>query len=416
MRFPVAVALLLLAAPVPGQAPSAVQSCGTCHGEERTAFERDVHAAIGLDCTSCHGGRGGTLDPDQAHGDDLRPLGDSLAVVESCGACHSDPQRVLGSGLRTDQLSLYWTSAHGRLLAEQPDAAVATCTGCHGAHGVVRTSDPRSPAHPFRQPETCGRCHADAELSGQHGMSASVVEEYLDSVHGRALIEQGHLAAPSCADCHGAHGAQPRGAVRIEMVCGNCHSVVQEFFEESAHFSADGSSPVQCASCHGEHAVGQPSAAMFLGGEAGHCGSCHQDAAGTAAGQSLHEQLVEFEERIGATTARIDSAAGRGLFMESRRGYVEEARALLVRARAMTHAAQPGFLVDALSRGDAMLERTTEELDLEQRASRDIRIFTSLFFGVTLTFAIVLLMYARALRGSWKEAAPGTRGAAGERG
>jgi hypothetical protein len=403
--------LSLLAATALGQgrAPDggAVQSCGTCHGEERHAFERDAHARVGLDCTSCHGGRAGTLEGDLAHGEDLQALGESLAVVESCGGCHSDSQRVLGSGLRTDQLSLYWTSAHGRLLAEQPDAEVATCTDCHGAHGVRRTSDPRSPAHPFRQPETCGRCHADAELSGQHGLSATVVEDYLNSVHGRALIEQGHLAAPSCADCHGAHGAQPRAATRIEMVCGSCHSVVQEYFEESPHFAADGSSPVQCATCHAEHAVEPPSAAMFLDGGAGHCGACHEGDAGAATARRIHEQLVEFAAEIDATAAEIDSAAGRGLYMESRRGYVEEAQALLVRARAMTHAAQPEHLVDVLSRGDAMLDRTVEELSLETRASRDIRIFTSLFFGVSLAFAIVLMMYARVLRGRWKEAAPG---------
>jgi hypothetical protein len=385
--------------------PEVVNSCGTCHGEARAAFERDVHAGAGLDCTTCHGGRGGALDAAEAHGGDLRPLSDPRAKIESCGGCHSDQERMRVAGLRTDQLSLYWSSGHGRKLAESDDPNVATCVSCHGAHGVLRHTDPRSGVHPFRQPETCGGCHADAELMQPYGLTADVVDGYLSSVHGDALVERGHLAAPACTDCHGAHGAQPPGVQEIELVCGSCHSVVQEFYEQSAHFTGSiTNGAVQCETCHENHAVMKPTAALFVGGEERHCGSCHEDDAGAGVARELHEQVEGFAGQIAETEAVIADAASQGLYMEFRHGYVEEAKALLVRARAMTHAGSPELLVDVLSRGDAMLDRTMEDMSLARRGSRDVRIFTALFFAVAIAFSIVLLMYARMIRGNWKEA------------
>jgi hypothetical protein len=374
-----------------------------CHGAEAKEFAAGIHVDANVDCISCHGGQPGELDVERAHGTDLRRLDDPRAAVESCGACHSDVERIRSFGLRTDQLSLYWTSRHGAKLAQDGDPNVATCVTCHGSHRVLSVRDPLSPVHARRQAETCGRCHSDAALMAGYGLPADGVERFLGSVHGRALVEEANASAPACTDCHGSHGALPPRTGEVRLVCGQCHSVVEGYFEHSPHFGAEGG--VQCTSCHDHHGIARPSAEMFVGDDPGHCGSCHaeEDPARVVA-----LQLRDDVERLAATIHGADDdillAARRGLFLGDERGYLEEARGLLVRARTMTHALSPAALDDVLNRGQAMVQTTLESLATKNRIFRDRRIYTTIFFGVSVAFAIALSMYGRSLSGRWKRA------------
>jgi hypothetical protein len=309
-------------------------------------------------------------------------------------------------GLRTDQLSLYATSQHGKKLAEDPQSDVATCVSCHGSHEVLAPTDTRSPIHKFNQVETCGACHGDPERMDRHGLRHDVIEKYTGSVHGKALLEQGHPAAPACTDCHGSHGAAPPRVREIETVCGQCHSVVQDYFEQGPHApSATGTATVQCASCHGNHAVSPPSNAMFLGEGEGHCAACHDAEVGTAlaVADRLHTDVTSFEASILEAEEAIRAASEHGLFLGPESGYLGDARSLLVRARSLTHTLSTEVLDDALNRGDAMVATAMENLSMKQRGLRDRKIFTGLFFGVALAFCIALLLYAREIRGRWKD-------------
>jgi len=333
------------------------------------------------------------LDVDGAHGPELSALRDPRAAVESCGGCHSDVERMRAFGLRTDQLSLYWTSRHGAKLAEDGDPRVATCTSCHGVHAVLSSSDPRSPVSPAEQIDTCGRCHADAALMADYGLPADTVAQFRGSVHGQALLEQGNQAAPACSACHGSHGATPPRFADITQVCGHCHSTVQDFFADSPH-TRDGA-PVQCVSCHASHAVTRPSPAMLLGDEPGHCGDCHTaaDDPGQLTGRKLYDDVQALATTIESAEGAVRAAAGRGMFLGAEHGYIDEARGLLVRARAMTHALSPAALEDILNRGQGMVGQTLEGLDTKGRIFRDRKIFTAIFLGIALAFAIVLWMY-----------------------
>lgn len=217
-----ALFLLCFAQQVP-----APESCVVCHGKEGMALAQSIHSKAGIRCTSCHGGDGTALEVEAAHGAELKRYKTPREALDSCGTCHSDVQKMRVYGLRTDQLSLYWTSKHGEKLAQDGDRNVAICTSCHGTHDVLRVSDTRSPVHPYNQVATCGRCHADAKLMGEYKLDAGVVQQYRQSIHGKALIDEAHPAAPACATCHGSHGANPPRTNDIEQVCGQCHSVVQ---------------------------------------------------------------------------------------------------------------------------------------------------------------------------------------------
>jgi hypothetical protein len=67
--------------------------------------------------------------------------------------------------------------------------------------------DSRSPVHPLRLPETCARCHADSTHMAKYKLATNQFEDYRKSVHWEALAQRGDLSAPSCASCHGNHGA-----------------------------------------------------------------------------------------------------------------------------------------------------------------------------------------------------------------
>ncbi|UCF68111.1 MAG: cytochrome c3 family protein [Acidobacteriota bacterium] len=139
-------------------------SCVTCHGNSDMiddaqllaiveSFEADVHAEAGLSCHDCHGG-----NPDPVLAEDMfaamdedfqsnpyQGVPERTGIPAFCGRCHSDPlymRRYRPSG-RVDQEREYWTSQHGVLL-KQGDTKVATCTDCHGIHGIRQASNPEA--------------------------------------------------------------------------------------------------------------------------------------------------------------------------------------------------------------------------------------------------------------------------------
>lgn len=389
-----------------GDAKDEDRACITCHGEQAKQALTSLHAGAGIGCITCHGGHAGEVEADKAHGQQLRKLSSAREEVESCGSCHSDVTQMRHFGLRTDQLSLYWTSRHGARLALEDDESVASCTSCHGSHGIVKSDDPLSPVHPRRQPETCGRCHSDAEAMVQHGLPADQAASFRASVHGQTLLEKSHSAAPSCTSCHGSHGALPPRVSEVESTCGQCHSTVQRHYERSPHAAAAGAkTPVTCTTCHGDHGTFEPSTDMFLQPVEGGCIACHFEESdrGLAVARTLDRDVRRLEATIVEADTAIAAAAERGLFLGIERGYLEEARGLLVRARTMTHALDPDALDDVLNRGQAMVDQTMESLGTKNRIFRDRKIFTAIFFAVSIAFAIALAMHASELSGRWRK-------------
>jgi len=259
------------------------EDCRDCHlglEDERlsapaASYESDVHAEVGLGCLACHGS-GGTSQLDAAAGFLAAP--ERREIPEMCGRCHSDAafMRQFDPGLRVDQVAEYWTSVHGERLRELNDPDVATCIDCHPAHAIRPPDDPSSSVYAANVVATCGRCHADPERMARHDIGTNQVAEYSSSVHGRMLLEDGDLSAPVCNDCHGNHGAAPPGLASVRNVCGQCHSVMADFFDQSAHEQIFNENDLPgCATCHDHHAV-QPVSDETLRTRAGDvCQTCH---------------------------------------------------------------------------------------------------------------------------------------------
>jgi cytochrome b subunit of formate dehydrogenase len=111
------------------------------------------------------------------------------------------------------------------------------------------------------------------------------MNQYLESVHGRALQKSGLTVAATCADCHGSHDVRDArdpvstvNRINIPETCGKCHIGVTEAFAKSVHgeLLAGGSkkAPV-CSDCHTAHAISRTDTAAFKRDIVNECGSCH---------------------------------------------------------------------------------------------------------------------------------------------
>ena len=257
-----ALAILVL-----GSAAALAQegNCGDCH--EDVVFSSTAHPD--LVCSDCH-----TNVTAEHEGADLEPLTDDM----SCNECHSRIQRTIKR------------SVHG---------GEAACGDCHGApHEIHLVEELASAVSSVNQIKQCGGCHDDPP---------ELVDGYLTSEHGKALLLSGLIAAPSCSDCHGDHQIMEADKDRAATshanspeMCGECHLfVLNDWKDQSAHglaWQAGEEGPV-CVDCHSSHKIVDPTTYDARHASAGNCGSCHEEYLSTFRhsfhGQALHLGLSE---------------------------------------------------------------------------------------------------------------------------
>jgi formate dehydrogenase gamma subunit len=278
---------------VSASAQIAPTQCAQCHADEVKEFRQSIHgqAAAAGDpdaptCFSCHG---------PVH--QIQTSSDATSAVakknlpDTCASCHSNQQFLARHKIPfAHPVELYKQSVHGRAIRDG-DGAAATCSDCHGSHGILPSQDARSKVSHFNIPATCGQCHTD------------IAKTYLESVHGQAM-KNGVAGAPVCIDCHGEHlilapkePASLVNAARVSMTtCGRCHGDerlalrynlpadrVPSFADSYHGLAARGGSQsvANCASCHGVHNI-FPSADMRSTVNTANlpktCGACHAGA------------------------------------------------------------------------------------------------------------------------------------------
>lgn len=360
--------LVVLLSPVPVQAASqaAGSSCVTCHGgmgdpldEAVKASSRDIHFKNGLSCHSCHGGDPSKEDAEAAMnpGKGFVRQPSRKQIIARCASCHSDPafMRKFNPQARVDQYSEYLTSVHGKK-SQEGDQKVAICIDCHGHHGILAARDPNSPVYPPNVAATCGRCHSDAKRMQSYGIKTDQQQLYLKSVHGEALMKQRDLAAPTCNSCHGNHGAAPPGVDSVANVCGQCHAIQWDLFNQSPHKKAFADGQLKaCVTCHQNHEILRPTDAMLGTEEASTCILCHeQGSAGFAAAQRMKTAVAGLQSHISAAE-QILTKAGRAGMEVSRPVYqLSEARDHLVLARVQVHRFDAATLAKTIAEGDSI--------------------------------------------------------------
>ncbi|RJO66322.1 MAG: hypothetical protein C4523_12880 [Myxococcales bacterium] len=246
------------------------------------------HGRHGVSCAQCH---------TEATPSELRACSTITGRVD-CAICHEAAVRDYKGG------------RHGQLhAAGDPNAPY--CTDCHGIHNVmehtVDESTPpalaarirESPTFTRNVPKLCGRCHREGGRAAVRyfGTEEHIVENYVESIHGKGLLDSGLTVTATCSNCHTAHKAlpasDPGSAVNrqnIAQTCGQCHDGIYEQYEHSVHSALGNPEYAQrrvrgmpelplCNDCHTSHKVARTDMPEFKLGIMDQCGKCHEDLA-----------------------------------------------------------------------------------------------------------------------------------------
>ncbi len=360
-------------------------SCVECHSAldaklaaPATAFASDVHSHHGFTCADCHGGDPTADDPaaamNRARGFRGTPL--RTQIPQFCARCHSDAALIhkYRPQQRVDQYAQYQTSVHGKRIAAG-DSAAATCVDCHSVHDIREVKDPLSPVHPLRLPETCARCHSNQSHMAPYKIPTTQFSEYRKSVHWAALAQRRDLSAPSCASCHGNHGAAPPQVASVAEVCGSCHALMEDLYSKSPHqpaFAAMGSAG--CVTCHGNHEIVKPSEAMLAGKDAV-CAQCHEaGSAGAKAAAEMAGLISSLENAVQASDAVLSRAARSGMEVSEAVLHQQDAHEALIKARVAIHSFSPAAVAVPVKAGLTVASETRRagENALQERDFRRI--------------------------------------------
>ncbi|MGB8643831.1 MAG: cytochrome c3 family protein [Anaerolineae bacterium] len=369
-------------------------SCVNCHstqGGSNQAIVQDwktsIHSERGVGCADCHGG-----DPNATTKEDAMSVKAGFVgapkkvdIPALCASCHSDVEAMRQYDLTTDEWAQYQQSVHGKRLA-QGDLNVATCTTCHDGHGTKAVNDPSSQVYPENVPALCAGCHANADLMKPYGIPTNQYDLYKQSVHGIALLQNQDARAPSCATCHGTHGAAPPGLQEVSNVCGSCHSATQDYYLKGAHASNKPGTP-KCVTCHGRYDVMMPTEAIFEGSATRQCGSCHLPGSPQAETvQSIDKSITSAAKAVADAEAAIKSAQAASLITAPEEVKLAEARTSLITARAAQHTLDLKTIQDATDKAQA---KAKEILDDSAKAQQGL-VFRSEF----MVFGLVVMALA----------------------
>jgi cytochrome b subunit of formate dehydrogenase len=287
------------AAPEPGTAADNA-SCLSCHGDSAHKLEvtnaqgkvktlaamsaqtyaKGVHAK--LDCVSCH-----TAIKDQpAAGTGHSKDGAVLPKSASCADCHQKLWETAKQdnsaaakprlGLVAENIEAYRKSFHARASKKDPAKANASCDNCHDTHSfaIPTKGSPEHAQWRTGSAAMCGQqCHSDE------------LDEYSESVHGKAAIEKHDSKAAVCSDCHSAHDIGNTSASSVKLAitasCGGCHADNYKSYKATYHgqISTLGYSyTAKCFDCHGSHgilAAKDPDSKVHPDNRMDTCRNCH---------------------------------------------------------------------------------------------------------------------------------------------
>ncbi len=329
-------------------------------------IEGDVHFKRGLSCSDCHGGDPTKEDfteaKDPAKGFIGKPKRSD--IPNFCGKCHADPayMRRFNPNIKTDQLTKYNESQHGKLNAEG-DQKAAVCISCHGVHGIRETNDPLSPTFITNIPRMCASCHADKEYMKDYSIPTNQMEEYEDSVHGEALLKKGDRGAPACSSCHGSHDAALPRSTAVGNICAQCHSLTRDLFAKSPHKSAHDKLGIpECEACHGNHKIARTSDDMLGTGTGGVCVKCHKpDSRGYAAAGSMKNAIEMLKNEIKDSKDVVDNAEKLGMEVSDTKFYLDEAKNSLTKSRTYIHTFSKEAVEETTKGGIASAEKAKDK-------------------------------------------------------
>lgn len=241
---------------------------------------KGVHAR--MECAACHTE---ITDLPAAGKEHVKAEG---ARAPTCAQCHDDLWKKLQAEGKADpksrlaivmqNIAAYKQSFHARPSDQNPERAKATCTDCHDTHTFdvpPRGTEARTDWH-LNVPDVCGsKCHSDE------------LDEYTESVHGKAALEEHDPKSAVCSDCHTTHDIGNTSAAPTKLAitqnCGGCHKDELKSYRGTYHGQVNRlgfAYTAKCFDCHGSHDILKADDPESRVGEKKRlktCQNCHSD-------------------------------------------------------------------------------------------------------------------------------------------
>jgi cytochrome b subunit of formate dehydrogenase len=235
-------------------------------------LERSVHGDVS--CVGCH--RDITKLPH------AKPLAKAIGCVE----CHREEANKLSQGgdaKKAERLAVvqkqtddYLQSRHARPNSKDQSHVAAACHDCHDAHNIGAPGEAQRLQHRLKNPQVCGRCHEKEK------------QDYLGSIHGKAVVEKQDAKSAVCSDCHTMHSIRsPKGddaKLAITQNCGECHKEAKATYMASYHGQVNQlgyTNTAKCFDCHSGHNVRKaddPTSSVHPDNRLKNCRNCHKNA------------------------------------------------------------------------------------------------------------------------------------------
>ena len=230
-----------------------------------------------------------------------------------------------------------------------------------------------------------------------YGIPTDQLDAYKASIHGVTLLQKQDPRAPTCASCHGNHGALPPGSSEVANVCGQCHSATEELYLQGGHAGgATGSGAPRCVTCHGQHDVKLPGEDLLQGSEARHCGSCHAATSpqGKTAGD-IANALVSASRAYETAQQDVARAEESHMLVVAVEADLAAANTALVEARAAQHTVS---LATVKQHTDTTIQTSGRVQQAAARAVADSQNRRQIMIGVLAFVAVVVVLLWSAKR------------------
>ena len=236
--------------------------CSSCHDTEAAQYRQGAHGRTvdghtAAACQDCH----------RVH--ELRHASEAL---QACAQCHATVVQKQHESL------------HGRAAA-RGDRLAPTCVTCHGSHRIILHTDPASPTAVMNVPLLCGQCHKEGTPVSRFRNipQQSILENYVDSIHGEGLFKKGLTVTAVCTSCHTSHDilphTDPKSSINVNNVvrtCTQCHGQIERVHRKVIEGKLWETQPHRipvCVDCHQPH---QARRVFYTEGMANQdCLSCH---------------------------------------------------------------------------------------------------------------------------------------------
>jgi predicted CXXCH cytochrome family protein len=281
---------------------SVLPACVDCHQPHKVRKEFYTQGMANADCLGCHAKEGlKSVDGRNLTVHAFEVAGSVHANV-ACSQCHSEVNASKVRPCETIRTKVdcskcheamgqeYSKGIHGMLYAKGDDNA-PTCKECHGSHHILSKKDPGSRTYPTNVPALCANCHREGQKAAVRykGTEHQIVSSYMESIHGKGLMQSGLTVTATCTNCHTAHRQLPKSdpnstvnPANVPATCGTCHRGIMEQFNNSIHsanVTKTGEKLPVCDDCHSAHAIRRADQDDFKLSVMSTCGHCHEEVA-----------------------------------------------------------------------------------------------------------------------------------------